>query len=339
MHARMHACMYVCMYVCLYVCMYECMYVCMYVCMQACMYVCMCVCMCVCMYAYMFLGVYIYMYVCNARRLQISELLWFFFDNLKELNSEIFKTTLLEFYTAEDINNSKKLLLNDLDNIKKEKIKLPSRNNTKLDRYLDIVDIIIHAQKNELLLQLPLYVIFNINKVPNYNGSSSNNITSTLVETKMAKFEEKLEKISILEQSLCTLSKQMNYFISNLNITNAQNTQNVQPLNSTSNNYTNQTTEANAIGCNSCTAIVSNKHKNVPQSKQFPNKFTQPPVDEIVSNKHKNVPQSKQFPYKFTQPPVDVIHSEKSETISSADEYTVVLSKQQKKTQKNNKKT
>ena len=117
-----------------------------------------------------------------TRRLQISEFLWFLFDNLKELESENFKTTLLEFYTAEDINVGRKLLLNDLEIIKKEKFKLPSRT------------IITHVQQNQILHLLPLYVIYNYKKVPNCNVNLNNKNQGSILETKIAILEEKLEK-------------------------------------------------------------------------------------------------------------------------------------------------
>ena len=141
-----------------------------------------------------------------SRRLCISEALWFFFDNLNELNSEKFKIYVSEFYNSEDLTVAKKSLLNDIESIKKEKIKLTTRTNTKYDRVLDIIELITYTQQNELIQQLPLYVILNKSKLPlNWNNDHLVNL-----ETRLHLLETNLKEIIEFKNTINPLTIQLN---------------------------------------------------------------------------------------------------------------------------------
>ena len=135
-----------------------------------------------------------------ANRLVISEPLWVFFDNLVHLNSDAFKDSLVNFYSFEDLNSAKKLLLGEIETLKNDKVKLNPRNNTKIDRILDTIELISYAQNNNLISALPTFVIFNNKKIPTFDNNNLLEINNRLIL-----LENKLNEINDINNNLSAL--------------------------------------------------------------------------------------------------------------------------------------
>ena len=131
----------------------------------------------------------------TAARLCLSEILWFFHNNLNNLDNEKFTNTISEFYNSDEINIGKKLLLNELELLKKDKIKMAARGHTKFDRVCDITELWKYAIEHGLVSTLPMFVIQSYSRIPSYFPSvTSGNMTEEIAKVINNKFDLKFEK-------------------------------------------------------------------------------------------------------------------------------------------------
>ncbi|ESO05142.1 hypothetical protein HELRODRAFT_184212 [Helobdella robusta] len=75
-----------------------------------------------------------------AKRVCIAEILWFLLNNQENINDVGFKLEVVEFYTNDEILNGKKILLTEIEGLKKDIIKLTARGNTKYDKRIESVN-------------------------------------------------------------------------------------------------------------------------------------------------------------------------------------------------------
>ncbi|ESN92729.1 hypothetical protein HELRODRAFT_164826 [Helobdella robusta] len=138
-----------------------------------------------------------------AKRVCIAEILWFLLNNQENLNDEGFKLEVVEFYTNDEILNGKKILLTEIEGLKKDKIKLKARGNTKYDKVSELLELIKLCFDNNLMDLLPTFTIYNIYRIPlRLARDNSKNINDNLI-----KLNDKIEKN---KQLIVQLAKQLN---------------------------------------------------------------------------------------------------------------------------------
>ncbi|ESO11191.1 hypothetical protein HELRODRAFT_183432 [Helobdella robusta] len=138
-----------------------------------------------------------------SKRLQISELLWFFCENLNIIENEKFKNAVVEFYNSEEISTAKKLLLNELDIIKKdkkEKLSLKQGGNKKVDKVVELVEIFKYITSNDLQQNLPTFVILNPSRVPREGLDILD-----IIQINNDKMVEKLNELTEMNKSLLSM--------------------------------------------------------------------------------------------------------------------------------------
>ena len=137
----------------------------------------------------------------EARQFIINELLCFINNNYEFIQNDKFISSVLDFYTLEQLITSKKTLLSDLELVLNDKFKLPSRGKTKKEKFDDIIDIIKHIKDNNLDKLMPSYVALKLNNLPKnaLNDSNNENILDKINEIKclIVQLDNKLAMLNV----------------------------------------------------------------------------------------------------------------------------------------------
>ena len=119
----------------------------------------------------------------------------FLLNNCENVFDECLITLITKFYTLEQLNSAKKVLLSDLEEILNNKIKLSAHGGTKKDKFSEIKEIMKHIRDNKLDKLIPLYSAINFKNVPKFNL----NINETIV-TKLNEISTIVHKINIMDR-------------------------------------------------------------------------------------------------------------------------------------------
>ena len=173
-------------------------------------------------------------------RLCISEINWFFNNNISNLEVETFKNRVNEFFTSEKVICGKKLLLLELETLKGEKFKFPTRGTTKFDRVSDISFMWKYAVEHSIVNDLPVFVIQHYDRVPpNLPEDISREINAKFnnkLELFDRAFEEKKHTLIELQDNIQQLLSRIQTSIVNAPIQLVQPQQHI-PVQSTSTNW------------------------------------------------------------------------------------------------------
>ncbi|ESO11715.1 hypothetical protein HELRODRAFT_166733 [Helobdella robusta] len=104
----------------------------------------------------------------DGRKIIISELLWFFNRYSDKFNdNDKFKSSVISFYTAAEFQDAHKVLLYELETLKKEKVKLSSKGNTRAEKANDIIEMFNLTSSEKIRDNLPLFAVIAIERLPN----------------------------------------------------------------------------------------------------------------------------------------------------------------------------
>ncbi|ESN93623.1 hypothetical protein HELRODRAFT_180714 [Helobdella robusta] len=105
--------------------------------------------------------------------------------------SQCMQLFIASFFTCDEISVGKKILVSEYEMLKKDKIKQLNRGSNKYEKVCDIVDIFVELMDNKLSEQLPIFVIFNIERVPIRLAKDN----SKMVCESLNKLNERLDNI------------------------------------------------------------------------------------------------------------------------------------------------
>ncbi|ESN99546.1 hypothetical protein HELRODRAFT_176713 [Helobdella robusta] len=128
-----------------------------------------------------------------TKRLLVSEVLWYFLENSENFDKVNFQNLVSDFFSHEELSAAKKILINEIENLKKEKKEKlfnKSRGNTKIDKTLDVIDLLKFILENEMAQLLPTFVILNIKRIPN---NPLTNLTDLFIKNE--KIENKINQL------------------------------------------------------------------------------------------------------------------------------------------------
>ncbi|ESO10468.1 hypothetical protein HELRODRAFT_183625 [Helobdella robusta] len=104
-----------------------------------------------------------------ARKVVVSEILYFLTNNINLLENEVFICNTADFYTNDDIVAASKILKSEFVNLKCEKIeKLLTNGTQKKDKLVDCIELLKNMVAANMLDKLPLFVSSNMSKIPNF---------------------------------------------------------------------------------------------------------------------------------------------------------------------------
>ena len=134
----------------------------------------------------------------TARKIVINEILCFLLNNCENVFDECLITLITKFYTLEQLNSAKKVLLSDLEEILNNKFKLSAHGGTKKDKFSEIKEIIKHIRDNKLDNLIPLYSAINFKNVPKFNLNINETIVTKLNE--ISTIVHEINKINIMDR-------------------------------------------------------------------------------------------------------------------------------------------